>query len=347
MVLGTCTIVPLNKTLTQTGGLHPQTGRMLCIHPHPAIAAPNAGTLVHYYEGGAEPPGPPNVLPLPASATGRMGRISLETLQLAARVRSSGSRLVLVSGTRYSTFVNRLPFLPRADAYVIENGGRVFYPKEAVSQGGEAKQADGNTESDSAGSSAVGDPALTGHPAAALTEDLKWREQMESVTGPAAQDVKDPTDREGPLWDLYRRAVAEGFEVDTNTYYTMLRIKVKTGNSKKRSRDAAEGGDGGEEEQGGEEEEEKGGEAAMKRLLDSLPPGLLVVTNFGMVDICPERSGKHNAAAYLAKEHFGISLEECASMGDDDNDIALVRTDRDRLDDSSAFSCRCRHLGHA
>lgn len=63
----------------------------------------------------------------------------------------------------------------------------------------------------------------------------------------------------------------------------------------------------------------------MKRMLDSLPSGLRVVTNFGLVDICAERSGKHNAAAYLAREHFGIPLEDCASMGDDDNDIALVR----------------------
>lgn len=62
----------------------------------------------------------------------------------------------------------------------------------------------------------------------------------------------------------------------------------------------------------------------MKKMLDSLPSGLRVVTNFGLVDICPERSGKHNAAAYLAKEHFGIPLADCASMGDDDNDIALV-----------------------
>lgn len=65
----------------------------------------------------------------------------------------------------------------------------------------------------------------------------------------------------------------------------------------------------------------------MKKMLDALPPTLRVVTNFGLVDICPLRSGKHNAAAYLAREHFGIPLANCASMGDDDNDIALVRTD--------------------
>lgn len=100
------------------------------------------------------------------------------------------------------------------------------------------------------------------------------------------------------------------------------RIKVKTGGSNKRSREDAEG-DGGE----AEEKEEPGGEKAMKRILDSLHSSLRVVTNFGLVDICPLRSGKHNAAAYLAREHFEIPLANCASMGDDDNDIALVNID--------------------
>lgn len=99
------------------------------------------------------------------------------------------------------------------------------------------------------------------------------------------------------------------------------RIKVKTGGVNKRSREEAEGA--GDEKH---EEEERGGEKAINKLLDSLPPTLRVVTNFGLVDICPLRSGKHNAAAYLAREHFGIPLADCASMGDDDNDIDLVRS---------------------
>lgn len=97
------------------------------------------------------------------------------------------------------------------------------------------------------------------------------------------------------------------------------RIKVKTGGTNKRSREDAEGGGGAEDK------EERGGEKAMKKILDSLPPSLRVVTNYGLVDICSLGSGKHNAAAYLAREHFDIPLANCASMGDDDNDIALVR----------------------
>lgn len=185
--------------------------------------------MVHYYEDGATAPGLPEVISLPASLTGRMARISVETLKLASRVRSSGARLVLVSGTRYSTFVKRLPYLPRADAYVIENGGRIFYPREDATESTETRKGeDDSTVSNSSAvaselTSVVGDPLLTAHPESALKEDLKWREKMEGVTGPAFQDAKAPEDRDGPLWDLYREAVSEGFEVDTNTYYTMIR----------------------------------------------------------------------------------------------------------------------------
>lgn len=85
--------------------------------------------------------GPPEVITLPSSATGRVARISLRTLRLASQIRSKGTKLVLVSGTRYSTFATRLPFLPRADAYVIENGGRVFYPEEGEQKGKEVSEA--------------------------------------------------------------------------------------------------------------------------------------------------------------------------------------------------------------
>lgn len=107
------------------------------------------GTLVHYYEGDASM-GPPDVITLPASATGRVARISLKTLRLASQIRAKGTKLVLVSGTRYSTFATRLPFLPRADAYVIENGGRVFYPEEGKQRG---KEVSGAEQGESGGGS--------------------------------------------------------------------------------------------------------------------------------------------------------------------------------------------------
>lgn len=98
----------------------------------------------------------------------------------------------------------------------------------------EKAKLDGETEKEqpahggvvAGGASAVGDPFLTAHAVSCLKEDLEWRKKMESVAGPACQDSKPPADREGPLWDMYRKAVSEGLEVDTNTYYTMLRVKV-------------------------------------------------------------------------------------------------------------------------
>lgn len=85
---------------------------------------------------------------------------------------------------------------------------------------------DDDEQEDEEEASAIGDPSLTAHAAGNLAEDLTWRKRLESVTGPAYQDSKSPSEREGPLWEMYRKAVSEGFEVDTSTYYTMLRIKV-------------------------------------------------------------------------------------------------------------------------
>lgn len=62
-------------------------------------------------------------------------------------------------------------------------------------------------------SSAVGDPSLTAHAPDGLKEDLEWRRKLESATGPASQDAIPPAERVGPLWDIYRKAVSEGFEV--------------------------------------------------------------------------------------------------------------------------------------
>ena len=39
---------------------------------------------------------------------------------------------VLITGARTSTLLARLPFLPAADAYVAENGGRIFYPDSTL-----------------------------------------------------------------------------------------------------------------------------------------------------------------------------------------------------------------------
>lgn len=50
------------------------------------------------------------------------GYISVGTLEKLAEVRAAGIPLVLVSGSRTSTILQRIPFLPVADVYVTENG---------------------------------------------------------------------------------------------------------------------------------------------------------------------------------------------------------------------------------
>lgn len=62
------------------------------------------------------------LLMLPASSTGRLGVISKGSLQRVAALRARGAAFALVSGARTSTVLQRLPFLPAADALVAENG---------------------------------------------------------------------------------------------------------------------------------------------------------------------------------------------------------------------------------
>ena len=62
-------------------------------------------------------------MPLPPSSTGLQAWISLATFHAISAVRKAGHPFVLISGARTSTILQRLPFLPRADAVVTENGG--------------------------------------------------------------------------------------------------------------------------------------------------------------------------------------------------------------------------------
>lgn len=75
----------------------------------------------------------------------------MKTLQDLARLRSQGVLLVLITGARSATLLQRLPFLPQADAYVCENGGRIFY---------------------------AGSPLPTACP---LTEDMAWRTSLSAA----------------------------------------------------------------------------------------------------------------------------------------------------------------------
>ena len=141
-----------------------------------------------------------SVRPLPPSTTGTQAFISERTLQLVAEIRRSGHLFVLISGARSSTFMERLPYLPAADAYVMENGGRIFFPS-----------------SDS----------LT---AAPIVEDLVWRGQH--VASPMVVESVPPAERPGVLWELYNRLQKEGWACDANRYSTDFRVSVKKSTGK-------------------------------------------------------------------------------------------------------------------
>ena len=63
------------------------------------------------------------IIALPVSSTGLRAWISLQTIRCVQKIRSLGVPIVLISGARTSTIIQRLPFLPRADAVATENGG--------------------------------------------------------------------------------------------------------------------------------------------------------------------------------------------------------------------------------
>ncbi|CAE7245764.1 unnamed protein product [Symbiodinium sp. CCMP2456] len=142
------------------------------------------------------------VRPLPPSSTGTLAFISERTLQLVAQIRQSGHLFVLISGARSSTVLERLPFLPAADAYVTENGGRIFVPAPSHS-------------------------ALT---AAPIVEDLQWRGIH--VAAPVVLESVPPSKRPGTLWDLFRKLEREGWTCDANKYSTDFRVSVKKSQGK-------------------------------------------------------------------------------------------------------------------
>ena len=190
------------------------------------------GTLVHYPQKPPKGSKGNSILKLPPSSTGMRGVISSKTLSLVRDIRKKGPKVVLVSGMRTSTLLARLPFLPRADAYCTEAGGRIFYPVECDENGFVVtpQPYDGCTDEDMLPFS--------------LVEDMKWRAKMEKVAGKYGLSVEelamDPNkvpslnERDGLLWDFARHLTSKGYVVDTAGYSTCFRVNEKhqTGVSK-------------------------------------------------------------------------------------------------------------------
>ena len=231
------------------------------------------GTLIHYPESKIQSGKRGNsILKLPPSSTGRRGIISSQTLCLVREVRQS-TKFALVSGMRTTTLFSRLPYLPKADAYCTEGGGRIFYPSDDITKDSlviTPEKFDGATAEDMK--------------PFALVEDVAWRKRMEQTCGDFATcslkelaegSVKLPgvNERDGLLWDFARSLMAKGYVLDTKGYNACFRVNVK-------QQDPAAATD-----------------AVFESLLDGTTPpfkGLSTSVNLSCIDYYPENSGKKN-----------------------------------------------------
>jgi len=240
---------------------------------------------------------------LPPSATGLQGVISSQTLSTCQKLRMKKNvKLVLITGARTCTLLNRLPYLPKADVYVSEGGGRIFYPTNVdncCNVVGEEEEFV-YTPVDYKGAQEEDLQSF------GLVEDMEWREHM--ISGGVGSDeayggneilskrcdgttsdndeecIIDydttagfPIDtipiekRTGILWEYANHLIeTEGFVLDTKSYSTMFRVsrKHQVGNDKK-----------------------------FDDLLDgtiSYPKEIGMSTNLGCIDFFPVVSGKQN-----------------------------------------------------
>jgi hypothetical protein len=240
------------------------------------------GTLVHYPTADDQEKGVKDassndnrILELPPSSTGMKGVISSKALRQCQDVRRQGVKLVLVSGMRSSTLLKRLPYLPRADAYCCEAGGRIFYPIQ------QNKDAAGHTVTPASYDGARAQDME----AFGLVEDMDWRREMERIDaagkgGFVSNELGDDNKqapmsieaREGSLWEFARRLLADGYVLDTKGYASCFRVNrnQQTPGMSKEAFDVLSDG------------------------TIAYPSELSTSTNLGCVDFYPVASGKKN-----------------------------------------------------
>jgi hydroxymethylpyrimidine pyrophosphatase-like HAD family hydrolase len=276
-----------------------------------------------------------DLLYLPPSKTGQRGVISSKTLLLCQQLRNEGVPFVLVTGARSTTLFQRLPYLPRADAYVSESGGRIFYPNFSIND-----VVDGMVDG-----VLVHPQPYEGCPSShlesfTLVEDLLWRNEISnldcagtdgySILAPRAGSDGFSTltppipidQRSGKLWAYARSMQKKGFFLDSSGYATAFRI-----NRKHQEDDIASTFDEFLEQCNNRE---------------GVPEELGCSTNLGCVDFYPKMSGKKNVCDYLIRkfiktcsngEDESITLKSHAyCLCDDDNDVEM------------ALACRTAYL---
>jgi len=253
------------------------------------------------------------LLALPPSSTGLRGIISIRTLELAREIRRTNTKLVVVSGMRTSTLLQRLPYLPKADAYCSENGGRIFRLVQDEDEDETdnviwvrpqkyfADNHDSNSDSNSSDDDDDDDPFR-------IREDLKWKRIMTSALSGTEQEPAGPApsgdfssvplvEREGPLWDFVRHlAEVHGVVPDYKGYSTCVRVRQKQQTLEAWKRLSPQ--TFCERLRGLLREHE----AKHKR--EHEHPSISCSVNLGCVDFYPSASGKKGSALYLAGEWF-------------------------------------------
>lgn len=229
------------------------------------------GTLAHYpedVESIAEERGN-KIVRLPPSSTGMRGIISSRTFVKAKQIREKGVKLVLISGMRTATLLKRLPYLPRADAYCSEAGGRIFYPSDKGFLI-EPVEFDGASKEDLQ--------------SFCITEDIQWRLKMEQpdaagkegyIGNPFDDAKQEPVPvelRTSALWTHAQHLVKLGYVIDSKGYSSCFRLT--------RNQQEADAPDG-------DFDDLMNGKIAC-------PPELGTSTNLGSVDFYPIASGKKN-----------------------------------------------------
>jgi hypothetical protein len=278
---------------TITATIHHDSQQTASTMPGPTIKVVFSDvdvTLAHYPTSMVDIPDDGQIIKLPASATGMQGIISAGALAKCQEIRATGAKLVLVSGMRTTTLLKRLPFLPKADAYCSEAGGRIFWSRPMIMSHG--------TNSNTFAAPAfftVTPEFYEGATSGALEpfeiyEDTEWRLRMqdkraagrdgylgaELITATATQqDLVPLANRDGSLWQFARQLEALGYVLDTQGYATCFRVNRK------------------QQQQQTQDKEE-----CFERLLlgEALkcPPELATSTNLGCIDYYPVASGKKN-----------------------------------------------------
>jgi hydroxymethylpyrimidine pyrophosphatase-like HAD family hydrolase len=263
-----------------------------------AVLSDIDGTLVHYPEEVQDE----GLLRLPPSSTGMKGVISQNTIDLCQRIRRAkvelednygGDKrhviLVLVSGMRTNTLLQRLSSLPFADAYCSENGGRIFYPEplQTLDEENSFKEGDYDQhgcyifrpaqttlteEEDNIASTYETATENKFSHVYRLVEDIEWRKRhdrdMSSTNDPIGNLGNQRSQTTPLLHEFASRLKSLGWVLDEKGYTTCLRIHQKHQISSLFN---------------------------VSDLPSLLPDGLMISTNLGCVDVYPQTSGKKNA----------------------------------------------------